>query len=165
MYAAIDFETTGVEPGYHEICQVAVVTDAASFVSYVRPEHPQRANPDAMEVHGITWEHLRNAPTSADVGDQIYEWLQQFGCRPIPLAHNWAFEWGHAATTWGPDWLSACFSHKARCTLQMARQLGLKHCRLGELCNHFGIPLTGAHDAYHDCVAEIALFGELNRPS
>ena len=51
LMAAVDLETTGTRPGYHEIIQIAVVpldsdfkplADVRPFYTLVKPNHPER---------------------------------------------------------------------------------------------------------------------------
>lgn len=74
----IDFETTGIVPGYHDPIQIAAVRlnkltleEVASFESKIKPMRPQNATLEALKVSGRTMEDLeelvRTAPTPAEV--------------------------------------------------------------------------------------------------
>src|ERR1041384_2757555 len=76
--AAIDFETTGVQPGYHEPVEIAIIPldetlrpccYCRPFHSFIRPLRPDRADPAAMAIHRIPLDVLLAAPTPGDVAD------------------------------------------------------------------------------------------------
>jgi len=62
----LDTETTGLT-GHHEICEIAVVdlTGAMLLNTLVKPT--QRIEPGASDVHGITDEMVKDAPTFRDL--------------------------------------------------------------------------------------------------
>ena len=61
-YIVIDTETTGTEPGFHEILQVSAITDEGEvlFDSLFRPH--AKSWVDAMHINNITPEMVRYAP-------------------------------------------------------------------------------------------------------
>jgi DNA polymerase III epsilon subunit-like protein len=109
MMAAIDYETTGRRPGYHEIIQLAIIplnSDlrpmpglSSPFVHLIKPEYPERQEKGAGYVHGLDINELvLHAPESARVKDLLVEWFNRldlpFGKKLTPLAQNWPFECG-----------------------------------------------------------------------
>ena len=108
LMAAVDLETTGTQPGYHEIIQIAILPldsefkpleGVRPFYTNIRPNHPERETPAATQKHKISMsELLLHAPSSERVQDWLVEWWEvldlpyQKGL--VPLAHNWAFESG-----------------------------------------------------------------------
>lgn len=68
---AIDLETTGLKPGYHEITQIAAImldknlNELGTFNTFVKIDHPDRGlenNFNVFEYTGITLESLKKAP-------------------------------------------------------------------------------------------------------
>ena len=103
VIASVDVETTGPVARYHEIIQIAVVIlgddlkpTGDRFYSNIRPDFPERADPEATAVHRISFEELESEPDQSKVADLFEEWTKSLGLkasgRLIPLAHNWPFE-------------------------------------------------------------------------
>jgi DNA polymerase III epsilon subunit-like protein len=72
---AVDLETTGLRPDFHEITQIAAIlmdknlNELGSFETLVRIEHPERGvegNFNVFEYTGINPEDLRHAPLLKD---------------------------------------------------------------------------------------------------
>ena len=128
LMAAVDLETTGTRPGYHEIIQIAVVpldsdfrplADVRPFYTLVKPEHPERESAGAKHKHKIPMtELLLHAPDSARVVDWLYEWFAAlklpFKKCLIPLAHNWAFESSFLKAWLGVEQTDLIFHSHAR---------------------------------------------------
>lgn len=73
-YAVIDFETTGLSPRRDRIVEVAVARVDAN--GQIEDEFATLVNPDGRDVgptfiHGITNDHVRNAPTFAEVAPEL----------------------------------------------------------------------------------------------
>ena len=106
LLVSIDLETTGTQPGYHEIIQIAIVplnsdirpiAELPVFYTNMKPKFPRRAEKSATAKHGITISDLLlQAPEPEKVEDMLVEWFERlelpFGKVLVPLAHNWAFE-------------------------------------------------------------------------
>ena len=106
LLAAIDLETTGTQPGRHEIIQIACVpldsdfkphAGTRPFYTHIKPEHPEWESEAAQQKHKISMAELMlHAPTQDRVKDWFFEWWEglrlPFKRCLIPLAHNWAFE-------------------------------------------------------------------------
>ena len=104
LLAAIDLETTGLQAGYHEPIQIAVVPlnsdirpleGVRPFYTTIKPLFPERQE-KAGYVHGLKMEDLiLHSPEAGKVQDLLVEWWESldlpFGKTLIPLAHNWAF--------------------------------------------------------------------------
>ena len=87
ILAALDIETTGLLDAYHDIVQVAVVPldnnldpiDINPFYMDIKPDHPERATPKAMQVNGLSLEELALAPDRWEVADYFDEWWENLG--------------------------------------------------------------------------------------
>lgn len=73
----LDTETTGLEPGKDEVLSIAIVDIDGNelFHSLIRPLERKRW-PKATEIHGITWQDVKDKPTIYDVGDEVAEILE-----------------------------------------------------------------------------------------
>lgn len=187
LLCAVDFETTGSRPGYHEPIQIAVVPldsdlkpieSVRPFYRYIRPDYPERAEPAATRVHKIDINWLRTHALPQDVvADLFREWFENlnlpFKKVLIPLAHNWPFEYGFFGEWLGiPDRDNLFHSH-ARDAMIVA--LGKNdaafyrgepppfesYVSLSHLCRQFGVVNQRPHDAYHDCLAEAEVYRHL----
>jgi DNA polymerase III epsilon subunit-like protein len=178
LLSAIDLETTGVQPGYHEIVQIAIVplnsdirpnNDLPIFYTNMRPNYPERAARAAIAKHGINIESLMlEAPPPEKVEDMLVDWFNHldlpFGRLIVPLAHNWAFESAFLKAWLGVDMTDKIFSGLARDSMLTAIHLNDRAAFAGEpepfnrvslfaVTKKFGIVNTHAHDALADCYA------------
>lgn len=188
VLAAIDFETTGTKPGYHEPIQIAVVPlnsdvrpleGVRPFYTNIRPLHPERAERLASLRHGLDVEELALTALHPDrVADLLIEWWEDlelpFQKSLVPLAHNWAFENSFLKAWLGPELTDRLFFSHARDAMTYALSLNDKsfvagekapfnQVSLGSLCNRFGVVNERPHDALSDCLAEAEVYRHLLR--
>lgn len=186
LLAAIDFETTGRRPGYHEIIQIAIVPlehnlqphpDVPTFYLNIRPNHPERCEPGAFAVHKIDIDVLMlHAPSQDRAVDLLCEWFNKLDLPPnrvvIPLAHNWPFESAFIKGWLGIELVDQMFHSHARDSMLLAASLNDRAFFTGEsipftklsliaLCKQLGIPYDNAHDALADCLAAAELYKQL----
>jgi len=186
LLASIDFETTGLRAGYHEIIQIAVVpldanlrpsTELRPFYHHIAPEFPERADVKAGQIHGIDLDWLMmNSPSSGKVADMLVEWSDNLDLPVnrsiVPLAHNWAFESAHGKAWLGDDLFSHLFHSHARDGMLLAVSMNDRAAFLGmpvpfhyvglnALCTQFGITNEHAHDALSDARAEAEVYRSL----
>lgn len=186
LMAAVDLETTGTQPGYHEIIQIAVLPldsnlrpldGTLPFYTHIKPLHPERETPAATVKHKIPMtELLLHAPESDRVADWLVDWFEAlklpFKHCLIPLAHNWAFESSFLKAWLGVPMVDQIFHSHARDGMLYAIALNdravfsgkkkpFTYMSLGALCNKLGIVNTNAHDALSDCIAEAEVYRAL----
>jgi DNA polymerase III epsilon subunit-like protein len=187
LLCAIDFETTGARPGYHEPIQIAVVPlnsdlrpaeGIRPFYTNIRPLFPERAEPAATRVHKLDLNYLCQHALEPDrVADLFREWFENldmpFQKVIVPLAHNWAFEYGFLGAWLGIEGRDKIFHAHARDAMTIA--LGKNdtaffrgetppfdsYVSLTHLCRHFGIVNPRPHDALCDCLAEAEVYRHL----
>jgi len=183
LLAAIDFETTGRRPGYHEIIQIAVLpldseirplASVRPFYTNIRPQHPKRQETDAGRVHHLDMENLLiHAPEASRVADLLVEWFQRLELPQsrvvVPLVQNWAFESAFLKAWLGPDMVDMIFHSHARDPMLLAvmmndiaafrgEELPFNRVGLGSLCNRLGVTNTNPHDALADCMATAEVY-------
>lgn len=186
VLAALDLETTGEIDGYHEIIQVSVVPltpnldpwDKSPFMMHIRPEHPERAQPEAMKKHGITLEFLQDMPDAPQVADCLDEWWKWLDLpmdkKLIALTHNGQFDIPFMKHWLGFDGYHTYFTYRGRDSMEFAAGLNdaaawknkpLPFHRVGlkQLCKFFGVQLDDHHDALADCLATAKVYRELLR--
>jgi DNA polymerase-3 subunit epsilon len=148
-FCTIDFETA--KYSRESACSVGLVKflngkAADTFYSLIRPP-VLYIRPDFTDIHGLTIEDVRDAPSFADVWESGI--LPFIGDLPL-AAHNAAFDMGvlRAALAWYELPLP---SIRYFCTLELARAAWpeLKSHALTSLGGHFGISYD-AHNALAD---------------
>ena len=158
-FAVIDLETTGLSPGAHErVVEIAVVhTDENGLITgeWETLVNPQR-HVGAEHIHGIRAVDLIDAPSFADIADDLVDLL---GGRVI-VAHNARFDRGFLAAEFGRTPLALPDDAPTLCTMQLARELIPGAGRsLADCCAAFDIPLENAHRALVDAHATAELLG------
>lgn len=145
----LDVETTGLYPWSGDrVCEIALLKltgpEVQEFSSLVYPERP--IPPDAMRIHRISDEMVRDAPRFRHLADKLESML----AGSLLVAHNAPFDLG---------FLEAELARLERRlpdlpvldTLVLARRhLGLPRHSLEYLTRALEIPATGAHRALHD---------------
>lgn len=177
LLAGVDFETTGDEPGYHEICQIAIVPldsnfepsrEIRPFYSNIRPDHPEHADPVAMRVHKISMEDLLlNAPSQERVADMLMEWFVNIDLPVnrclVPVVWNWSFESSFGKAWLGNKMWSRIFHSHARDGMLVATAMKDRAYFLGEelpfdgvglttVANKYGIENPNTHNALADAI-------------
>lgn len=188
LLVAIDYETTGSQPGYHEIIQIAIVPltvdlephpDLRPFYHNIAPQYPERAQLAATRTHGLNLAELQlTAPSSDKVADLLVEWFEDIALgqdkKMALLAHNCTFEiafgkqwlgedlWGHLFHFIPRDGMTLATGIRDRAYLK-GNPLPFKRVGLKHLCHYFKIVNENPHDALADCIAEAAVYKELLR--
>lgn len=160
-FVAIDFETADF--GRDSACAIALVRVegneiVAKTYSLIRPP---RAQFQFTYIHGITWEHVRQAPTFGELWPEMSAFLSG---ADFFVAHNATFDKGV---------LEVCCEKAGlappklpfRCTVKLARQIWrLPSNKLNLVCQHLNIPLNH-HNALSDaeaCAKIVLEAGKIN---
>ena len=179
--AVIDTETTGLNPFYHEMIQLAILPldsnlnprkDVSPFYLELQIEHPERIDPAAMTV---------NRQELAKIGQRGFDrlaaqgmlehWIDTLGLpytgggsrkRIIPIGHNYSFDEAFMKAWLGNDFYSEFFDGRFRDTMTIAafhndkdafhaQKIRFNKLKLSWIANQFNIPYKDAHDALADC--------------
>ena len=99
IFAAIDLETTGLDPAHCEVLEIAIVPLNEDFtVSAVIPEftarikakHPEWIEQTAIEVNHL--DPVEGKPLE-EVRADLAQWVEENGIeKVVPVAHNLAFD-------------------------------------------------------------------------
>jgi DNA polymerase III epsilon subunit-like protein len=146
----LDSETTGLEPGVHEVIELALVEvdGAVVFDSLIwcRNEVPS----EAMQKHHMTQDILRDQPTFPEVWPQLAPLL----ARPL-VVYNAAFDIPMLAYQ-AISYDIRMARPQAHCLMIRYADYSMDHYRLGytlqDACKHFDIE-PGVHRALADAQA------------
>lgn len=154
-WAALDFETTGIHPGYHHrAVEMAVVVGEGSRVleTWTTMLCPDR-DIGAGEIHGLYGRELADAPHFHEVAGAV---LRRIRGRWL-IAHNARFDEAFLEA----EMRRAGVQLPALpwvCTLDLARRLRIGSVRLGDCCQAVGVSHEDAHTAAGDALACASLF-------
>jgi DNA polymerase-3 subunit epsilon len=156
-----DTETTGLESKSDRIIEIGGIELFNHFPTgktlhlYISPGD-KKVHPDALAVHGITDEFLKDKPLFADVAQQILEFFE--GAKWI--AHNANFDMGFINAELDRIGLPPVQSDQVIDTLALARR---KHPMgpnsLDALCRRYGIDNT--HRTKHGALLDSELLAEV----
>lgn len=151
-YTVVDIETTGFDPMFDEIIEVAGIkyrgrNEVGRFQSLVKPDD---GIPDYITaLTGITNEMAADAPGVEDVLPRFLEFIGE----DIVVGHNVHFD-VNFLYDYAEDFDFEPFSNDLVDTLRLSRRLypELQSHKLSALAAHFGVEPDGEHRALADCV-------------
>jgi len=159
----LDTETTGLDPRQdHRIIEIAVLelVDRRPTGRHLHVKlNPEREiDPGATEVHGMTWDDLRDKPPFRDVAAEFIE----FASGAEWVIHNAPFDVGfldaELARIDAPR--CAALASKVVDTLALAREtFPGKRNNLDALCERFGV--DNAHRTLHGALLDAQLLAEV----
>lgn len=142
---AIDVETTGRIPNYHEIVEICILPldvnlaprkDVRPFNIFLVPDHPERIDRAATKCHGKHLAHIVNHGFDRiSAVDMLETWIDKLGlsftksasksqrCKIIPLAHNYVFDIAFVKQWLGDEQYNDWFFGHFRDTMQIALYL------------------------------------------
>lgn len=106
IICAVDTETTGLQPRYNDLVQIAVIpldmqlkpdSNYLPFELKVKPRRPENLNLDALRHNKNIIGQILLTGLDPDVAADLFnEWFEGLnlpeGKRIMPLAHNWIFD-------------------------------------------------------------------------
>lgn len=160
-YTVIDIETTGLDPSFDEIIELAAIrvrdgNIADSFSSLVKPTH--EVSDFISALTGIDNDMLSDAPTIHEVLPKYIEFIGD----DIVIGHNVNFDINFLYDACTKN-LSYPFPNDFLDTLRISRKkiVDIKSHSLGSLLNYFDIRQEQAHRALNDCDATKRLYERL----
>lgn len=158
-YVAIDLETTGLDPRFEEIIEVAGIMyenghETTRFQSLVNPH--QKIGTYITELTGITGEMLKTAPDADEVLPKFFAFI---GTLPV-VGHNVNFDINFLYD-FSPE--ESPFSNDFIDTLRLSRRLyhDLPNHKLSTLAAYLGVTDQVEHRAFADCLAVQACFQKM----
>ena len=158
----LDTETTGLDPKQHRVIELAAVEvidrrlSGRSVHFYINPDRD--IDLGATDVHGLSWEMLRDRPKFGEIADQFLE----FAGGAQWIIHNAPFDIAFLDEELGrlgrPS--SAAVAVEVLDTLALAReQFPGKRNTLDALCERFGV--ANAHRTLHGALLDAQLLAEV----
>lgn len=160
-YTVIDIETTGLDPRFCDIIEIAAIKYSSGqktdvFSTLVHPEEP--IDDYVTELTGITNEMLKNAPDISEGIQKFYEFIGD----DLLIGYNVNFDINFLY-----DNLKRChsltLSNSFVDVMRIARKVlpELKNHRQATVSAHYGVSSPGAHRAAPDCETCQAIFEKL----
>lgn len=164
-----DVETTGLIPGFHEICQFAGILDVDGetvweYEKIVRPQYPCRIDPGAVAVHGITLDKMMKGIKQDELHYRIVKHLS-FSIdkynkedKAFPAAFNGTFDYGFLSSLFrvcNDPFMGSLLNHRIVDPLAYFRFLNsvydwkLENMKLSTIAQAMDIKID-AHDAMSD---------------
>lgn len=157
MFVIIDIETTGNNPKYGSITELAIYQHNGQkvvnhFTTLINPEIDIPYY--ITKLTGIDNMMVSNAPKFYEIAKTIIELLKG----NIFVAHNVSFDYQFIKEEFSR--LGYNFNSKTLCTVKLAKQLlpGHQSYSLGKLCSDLGIKIKDRHRADGDALATVKLF-------
>ncbi len=170
----IDTETTGLDINKHEIIQIAGILEepgvrGEEFNFNIKPMFPENADPQALEIHGISLETMETFQNPHDVylklKDLLFKWVNPYNPmdKLILSGQNVKFDsdfmntffkknnnkyWYALVTTGSFDLRSLSVMYEVFHNKRI-----FKNYKLETICNELGVTLDKAHDAMSDIKA------------
>jgi hypothetical protein len=176
MVCAVQIETTGFKPYYHEICEIAIMPldsffrpnkKIMPFHFEIAPRHPDRIDKETMTVSDKRMLHYKAYGTdSFKAGDAFGEWFDRIGFLPgkgiIPLAYDWPKIRPFIYNWLGPFNADTSFNYRYRDILSTANFLNdyydfkINNCPFPKvdfqyICSSVGIPRPKPQEPLTDC--------------
>ena len=159
-----DVETTGTEPGVHEVTEIAFKHDKlGAWCVQIMPEHMDRAQPEALHISRFNTADWVGAPSFREVAPDI----TKFVTGATIVGHNFiSFD----APILVGNYEMCGLSHHGLFwdiidTMMLARTFlvpqGLKGISMEKCRKFFGKSYEGAHAAWEDCVFTEELYHDI----
>jgi len=159
-----DVETTGTEPGVHEVIEIAFKHEKlGAWSTQIMPEHLDRAQPDALRISGFNTSDWVGAPKFRDAAPRITEFISD----ATVVGHNFiGFDAPMIVGNYEMCGLSSRgFFRDVIDTMMLARVFlvpeGLNRLSMEACRKFFGKDYEGAHAAWEDCVFTEELYRDI----
>lgn len=188
LLCAIDVETTGLQPRFHDVIQVCLLPldsecnplkGVIPFYGELQPRRPENIDYKAMTVSKLNlFKIMQDAMTADRMVDLFVEWYDKLPLpenkRLVPLAHNWVHDHGFLTDWLGYEHMQYYFWGHYRDTQCAAlfendkadaqvEQTPYPKLGLTNLAARLGIQHERAHDSLADCLTTAAVYKRMLR--
>lgn len=186
IICAIDTETTGLEAGFNDLVQIAIVVldenfkpnkSVPFFYTDLKPLRPDNAEARAFQVNGLSLARLINDGLDPFAAVELFiKWFEDLnlgeGKRILPLGHNYDFDKGFLKAWLGPKNYDYMFHYEVRDSKQAvafltdkqwwkADELQFSKTSLTYVAGQLGIPTDRSHDALGDAITTAEVWRRL----
>ena len=177
IICAIDIETTGLQAGFNDLVQIAVVVldhefkpnkSVPFFYTDLKPLRPDNAHPKAFVKNGLSLAKLiNNGIDPWKAGELFIEWFEKLnlkeGKKIMPLGFNYDFDKSFLIEWLGPETYNQLFDHNPRDVYHAisfindkmwwkADPIQFPKKSLAYVANILGIKPANSHDALSDAI-------------
>ena len=161
----LDIETTGIEPGHHEITELGFWHEKrGGWCIRIMPKYPDRFQPEARAISGYNDVDWAGAPRFEAVAAKAIEFMED----TILVGHN--------ILGFDLPFIRAEYQSAGLASNQIPRvavidtqglalthlvPLGLKRLNLNSCCSFFDISNAGEHNAYDDALRTKAVYEKI----
>ena len=185
IMCAVDVETTGLEPGFHEVWQVAILPldsdikplrGVLPFYVNLKINYPERIEPRAIGNRQAFAQLQRRSLDPFDAADLLDTWFSRLKL-PIykkicPLAQNWPFDRAFIREWLGPENFEYLFSPHYRDTMVAAiwdsdlsnfrgEKILFTQYNLAFLCSRTEVHNDKPHDSLQDAIATAKVYRKM----
>jgi len=165
-----DTETTGLNPETDRIVEIGFTRYDREKRAFIESESyfindGKEIPAEATNIHGITNEMIADAPTFAEVFEEVYPKLIRG--RLFIGSHNRGFDIAHLLASMFRHDISAHIP-PVLCTMEMAlnnKDIRTRNHRLETLINYFNLDNVNSHRAGDDALSSGSVFLEMARMS
>jgi len=186
LLCAVDTETTGLIPGYHDVWQLCILPlgpdikplkEILPFYIDLKVKRPQNIDQHAIKLsRGEFAKRQQRALDPWDAAEMFEDWFERLKLsvhkKLCPLASNWPFDKSFIIDWLGPETYEYCFFHRYRDTMVAADFLNdiadhrndkIKYPFVGikALGGKLGVTNLKAHDALQDCITTAEIYRRL----
>lgn len=157
----LDVETTGGKASYHRIIEIGLwfVENGQLVDSWQTFINPERSLPPKItELTGITVNDLKDAPTFADIADELWDLLQD----RVLVAHYARFDYGFLKNEFRR--LGRDYRTKPLCSVKLSRRL-FPECKrhgLDVIIKRFDLVIENRHRALDDALMIYQFFAQIS---
>jgi DNA polymerase III epsilon subunit-like protein len=189
MYATVDVETTGLDPSWNEIVQLACVPlnadlepleEVLPFNMFIKPLFEERLAPELQgkKLYRHCIDHGYPAETVFKLFEEWHSKLPlSYGSygkrnRLVPIGHNYPFDMAFLKTAIGATMYDSLFHFHFRDTMISAAYVNdifafqgklapYSKLSLTQLCQKLEIEQHSAHDALDDCYTTAKVYRKM----
>lgn len=186
LLCAVDVETTGFRPGFHDLWQIAIVPldseirvakNIMPFYMDMAIKRPENINKKAIGLTKIDFaKRQQRAVDPWTVADMFDDWFQRLNLpmykKIVPLASNWPFDRSFIIEWLGEETFEQLFHPHYRDTMVAAlhhndiasfraNEIEYPQVGLKSLCSRLKAINEKPHDALQDCIATAEVYRRL----